>query len=142
MADRAFANGKTNLAGERTIRFKFFVDAGNAPTLPAALTGESGSPLNNYISGVTRVSQGLFRIALSDPYLHHVVTTAQLNVNAAGQQRFAQPGPVANFGKGQASLPTVDILVVDNAGAVQDPAAANANNFISGTLILGEVAND
>lgn len=140
MADRQFSTPKSNLEGARKICFKFFVDAGNQPTLPAALTGQSGSPINDYITSITRVSQGLYRITLADAYLHHVSTICSLNVNAAGQQRWTQPGPVANFGTSTPA--TVDILVVDNAGAVQDPAAANANNFISGIIVCCDIANN
>lgn len=131
MADRGFYEDKGNLPGQRDLSFKFFVDAANPPTL-------APSPLNLFIASVVRVSQGIFRLTLTDSYRYHVATGAQLNVNAAGQQRFVQPGPVANFGTSTPA--TVDILVVDNAGAVQDPAAANANNFISGVLTLGDVA--
>jgi hypothetical protein len=123
---------KTNVPSEEVVRFKFFVDAAAAPTLAGSTV--SGNPLNVDVASVSRVSQGLFRLTLKKPYCKHVETIAQLNVNAAGQQRFAQPGPVANEGTGTAM--TVDILVVDNAGAVQDPAAANANNFISGHVVL------
>ena len=131
MADRGLYDDKVNAPSCKEIKFKFFVDAGNQPTVPAA-------PLNLYISSIIWVSQGLYRITLADAYKNHVATTAQLNVNAAGQQRFAQPGPVANVGTSTPA--TVDILVVDNAGAVQNPAAANANNFISGTITFIDVA--
>lgn len=119
--------GFTNVPHERRVTYKFTVDGSNAPALVA-------SPVNLNISSVTRVSQGLFRLTLLGTYRNHVATIGHLNVNAAGQQRFFQPGPVANAGT---STPvTVDILVVDNAGAVQDPAAANANNFIAGEIIF------
>jgi len=117
----------SNVPHERRIAYKFTVDGANAPAL-------SASPLNLHIASVSRVSQGLFRLTLVGTYRNHVATLGHLNVNAAGQQRFFQPGPVANAGT---STPvTVDILVVDNAGAVQDPAAANANNFIAGEIIF------
>lgn len=126
---------KTNVPIEEVVRFKFFVDAANAPSLAGA--GVSGTPLNIGVQSVSRVSQGLFRLTLKHSYCKHVRTLAQLNVNAAGQQRFVQPGPVAN--EGTSTPMTVDVLVVDNAGAVQDPAAANANNFISGDIVLCNV---
>lgn len=132
MAGAGLYPAKTNVPCEEVVRFKFFVDAANAPSLAGA--GVSGTPLNIGVQSVSRVSQGLFRLTLKSGYVKHVETNAQLNVNAAGQQRFAQPGPVANEGSGTPM--TVDILVVDNAGAVQDPAAANANNFISGHIVL------
>ncbi len=129
--DAQLYGGKTTVPHEKRIPFKFFVDAGNQPTVP-------GNPLNLYIASIVWVSQGLYRITLRDAFKNHVHTDCALNVNAAGQQRFAQPGPVANVGTGTPA--TVDILVVDNAGAVQNPAAANANNFISGEIIFCDVA--
>lgn len=130
MADRAMYPGGTNVPSKKEIEFKFFVDAGNQPTVPT-------NPFNFGIASIVWVSQGLYRITLQDAYKNHVKTTAQLNVNAAGQQRFCQPGPVANVGTSTPA--TVDILVVDNAGAVQNPAAANANNFISGCIVFCDV---
>ena len=130
MANRGLYDGQTNAPYEKRIAFKFFVDAGNQPTVPT-------NPLNFGISTIVWVSQGLYRITLLDTYKSHISTSAQLNVNAAGQQRFCQPGPVANVGTSTAV--TVDILVVDNAGAVQNPAAANANNFISGEIVFCDV---
>lgn len=131
MADAAMYPAHSNVPVEKRIAYKFTVDGANAPALAAA-------PANLFIASVSRVSQGLFRLTLAHAYKSHVATLGHLNVNAAGQQRFFQPGPVANFGTATAA--TVDILVVDNAGAVQDPAAANANNFIAGEIILCDVA--
>lgn len=136
MAQTGQYPAKTNVPMEAVVRFKFFVDGSSAPTLAGAST--SGNPLNLGVASVSRVSQGLFRLTMRGSAVNHVETNAQLNVNAAGQQRFAQPGPVANVGT--ATAVTVDILVVDNAGAVQDPAAANANNFISGHVVFCETA--
>ena len=129
MADLSLYNGRTNVPAEKVIRFKFFVDAGNQPTL-------APKPANLFISSIVWVSQGLYRITLTQPFLAHIETNAQLNVNAAGQQRFVQCGPVANI----TTVPTIDLLVVDNAGAVQNPAAANANNFITGQIVLCDTA--
>ena len=137
MAAQGQYPGKTNVPMEAKVRFKMFMDAANAPILAGWTSNTvnvSGNPLNLGITSVSRVSQGLFRLTLRDKFPLHVSTIAQLNVNAAGQQRFVQPGPVANVGTSTAI--TVDILVVDNAGAVQDPAAANANNFISGEIVF------
>lgn len=131
MADYSTYNCHSNVPSEKRVAYKFTVDGANAPALVAA-------PLNLYIASVSRVSQGLFRLTMTHAYKNHVATIGHLNVNAAGQQRFFQPGPVANAGT---STPvTVDILVVDNAGAVQDPAAANGNNFIAGEIIFCDVA--
>jgi len=136
MAAKGLYPSYTNVPGEVVVRFKFTVDGSSAPALSGA--GTSGTPLNLGVTSVSRVSQGLFRLTLRDPQVAHVETIAQLNVNAAGQQRFVQPGPIANVGSSTTAV-TVDILVVDNAGAVQDPAAANANNFISGHVVFTEM---
>lgn len=133
--DRQLYGSKSNVPHEKRIAYKFFVDGANAPTLAGA--GVDGNPLNLYVASVARVSQGLFRLTMRDSFCKHVATLGHLNVNAAGQQRFFQPGPVANVGTGTAA--TVDILIVDNAGAVQDPAAANANNFVAGEIIFSDV---
>jgi len=130
--DRALYEDLGNVPYEKDISFKFTVDAGNAPALVA-------SPLNIYVTSVARVSQGLYRLTLSDAFKNHVRTTVQLNVNAAGVARWAQPGPVV-LGTGATPSTTVDILIVDNAGAVQDPPAANTNNFVSGVIVFCDVA--
>ena len=129
--DRGLYQGFSNIPHEKRIAFKFFLDAGNAPTLAA-------SPANLYISGVSRVSQGLYRVTFMDTFKTHVGTDVHLNVNGSGVARWAQPGPVANVGTSTAV--TVDVLVVDNAGAVQDPAAANSNNFIYGEAVFSDTA--
>lgn len=137
--DKQLYNGQSNLPTEKDLYFKFFVDGANPPTAPAALTGESGTPLNKYIASCTRVSQGIFRLTFTDAFLHHVATFAELHVAGTGVQRWAQPGPVANFG---ASTPaTVDILIVDNSSAVQDPPAAAATNYLSGCITVCDVKN-
>ena len=125
--DKPRYHGGENAPNLIYIEFKFFVDGATAPVNP-------GNPLNFYITSFTRVSQGIFRLTLADTYKLHVDTAATMNVAAGGVQRWAQAGPVANFGT---ALPaTVDILIVDNANAVQDPpAGASVNNFISGTII-------
>lgn len=129
--DRGLYSGHTNVPHEKRIAFKFTVDAGNAPALAAA-------PLNLYIASVELVSQGRYRLTMSDTFRNHVATKCHLNVNAAGVALWAQPGPVANVGT--SSAVTVDIFVVDNAGAVADPPAANANNFISGEVVFCDTA--
>lgn len=134
MADRQFYDAKSNTCGERDIAFKFFVDGSNPPTL-------APSPLNVGITSVTRVSQGIYQLTLADAYRYHVSTAAELNCNTA-QARWAQSGPVANFGQAlSAGAPTVQILILDNSSTVQDPPAANANNFIAGTITCGDVAS-
>lgn len=130
--DRALWEEQSNVCFQKDINFKFFVDAANAPTL-------APSPLNLFVTSVIRVSQGLFRLALSDAFKNHVSTRPFLNVNAAGVARWAQPGPVV-LGTGSTPSTTIDILIVDNAGAVQDPPAANANNFVEGVITFCDIA--
>lgn len=116
-----------NVPNVKLIAFKAFVDAGNQPTVPT-------NPSNLYIASIVWVSQGLYRITLNHTFKAHIATLPQLNVSAAGQQRWAQGGPVV-LG---ATSTTVDILITDNAGAVQNPAAANANNWIAGLLVFAD----
>lgn len=130
MADRTFYGAAGNVPYERDISYKFLVDGANPPTLVAG-------PLNNYIASVVRVSQGLFRITLADPYKSLVSFSTELNCNTA-QARWAQPGPSTNFGT--STPPTLDIFILDNSSAVQDPAAANANNFVSGVIVCCDTA--
>lgn len=124
MGDRTYYSPHSNVPNERLIAFKFSVDAGNAPALVA-------SPLNVFVSSVSRVAQGQYRLTLADTYRSHVDTKCDLNV-AAATACWAQPGPVANFGT--SSLPTVDIFLCNNAGAAIDPPAADPNVFVSGTV--------
>jgi hypothetical protein len=132
MADRSFYQN-SNLPGAKYIEFKFLVDAGNAPTL-------LGNPQNFYISSVVRTSQGLYTITLADGYRVHSCTSCELNVPAAAAA-WCQPGPVANFGAAAGTLPTVQIFVLNNSSAVTDPPAQSGNNcFISGTIIVGDIA--
>lgn len=117
----------TNVPHERRIEYKFFPDAGNQPTVP---TG----PLNQFISSIVWVSQGIYRITLRGTYVNLASHVPAMNVNATGVARYVQGGPVANLGT---STPvTVDILVVDGSGAVQNPPASNSNNWISGTIVF------
>lgn len=123
--------GLTNVPHERRVCYKFFPDAGNQPSVPT-------SPLNMFISSIVWVSQGIYRITLRGTYVNLVSHTPVMNVNATGVARYAQGGPVANVGT---STPvTVDVLVVDGSGAVQNPPAANANNFISGEIVFADTS--
>lgn len=128
--DAGIYDDKSNVPYCKAMCFKFFPDAANQPTVPA-------SPFNLYITSITRVSQGLYRITLRFPFRNIVNVLANLQVNGAGVVRFVQPGPVNNVGT---STPvTVDLLVVDAAGAVQDPPATNANNCIWGQITFADV---
>lgn len=127
--DRGLYESKTNIPYEKEVVYKFFPDAANQPTVPA-------NPLNLFISSIVRVSQGLFRITLLDAVKSVASHNPALNVNAAGVVRFCQPGPVSTTATGAL---TVDVLVVDASAAVQDAPAANANNFISGTIFVCDV---
>lgn len=141
--DRGLYQGQSNVPYQKDIAFKLFLDAGNAPTLAgwaSTSANTSGNPLNLYIVSATRVSQGLYRFTLNDAFKNHVRTTVDLNVNAAGVARWAQPGPVT-ITTGTAPTTTFDVFIVDNAGAVQDPPAANANNYISGVITFCDIAS-
>ncbi len=128
--DRGLYSDRTNVPHQKSIHYKFFPDAGNQPAVPA-------SPLNLFIKSIVWVSQGLYRITLDGNGRNVVGHRPVVNVNAAGVVRFAQPGPVSATAAGDL---TVDVLVVDAAAAVQNPPAANANNFISGEVILCDTA--
>jgi hypothetical protein len=122
----------TNLPGEKDLQFKFFVDAGNAPTLAAA-------PANNYIAGVVRSSQGVYLITLADACKSLLGVTVDLALNVAGVT-YAVPGPSTNFGQAlSVGAPTVTIFILDNTGAVANPPAANANVYVSGTITVTDL---
>ena len=123
--DRGLYEQNGNVPNVKVITFKFFPDAGNQPSVPT-------NPQNLFITSIVWVSQGLYRITLPDSFKLHMHTDAVLNVSAAGVARTVQGGPVV-LG---ASSNTVDLLVVDNAGAVQNPPAANASNWISGEIVF------
>lgn len=131
MADYSTYPSNCNVPSEKEVYFKFTVDGSSAPALTAA-------PANLFIDSVSRVSQGIFRLTMKHAYKTHVATLPNLNVNATGQARFAQGGPVANVGTSTAA--TVDILIVDGSGNVQDPDAANANNFVQGVIVFADTA--
>lgn len=122
----------SSLPGEKDLQFKFFVDAGNAPTL-------AGTPYNNYIASVVRTSQGVYTVTLADACKSLQAVTCELALNTPGAV-YAQPGPSTNFGVAfSAGAPTVVIYTL-NAGAVADPPAANANVFISGTICITDLS--
>ena len=131
MADYSTYPVQGNVPHCKVVAFKITLDGANAPTLAA-------SPDNLFIASVARQSQGIFRLTLTHAYKTHVATIPNHNVNATGQARFAQGGPVANVGTSTPA--TVDILIVDGSGNVQDPAAANGNNFLSGVIIFADTA--
>lgn len=126
--DKQLYAARSNVPHHKSILYKFFPDAGNQPAVPS-------SPLNVYIKSIVWVSQGLYRVTLDGSGRNLVGHYPTLNVNAAGVVRFAQPGPVSATASGDMTL---DILVVDAAAAVQNPPAANANNFISGEIVLAD----
>ena len=132
MADMNLWQDQSNVPFHKEISFKFTVDAGNAPALAA-------NPLNMWVSSVSRVAQGQYRLTLTHAFKNHVRTECMLNVGAAGTARWAQPGPVANVGT---STPvTVDIFIVDNAGAAQNPPAAATDNYVSGVVVFSDIAS-
>lgn len=77
---------------------------------------------------VARVSQGLFRLTLANGFraVNHFDVTLQFNAETPLR---AYPGRVVLANR------TLDIFVVDAAGAVQD-VAANADNRINVNIVL------
>lgn len=132
--DKTLWPAMSNTIGEKDLNFKFFVDAGNAPTLVQ-------NPLSNYIASVVRTSQGVYTLTFADSGLQVAGFVADLSLNAAGAT-YAQPGPTTGFGAAfnPAAPPTAVVFILNSAGAVTDPPAANPNVFVSGTLVLCDVA--
>jgi len=135
MGDRAFnPEGRTNVPHQKQLYFKAALATSADGVLAAA-------PLNDGIVSIVHVSTGLYRITLRESYRYHVHTDATLNKSAAdggSSTKAAHGGPVANFGTGTPA--TVDIFILDEDGAVADPPAANANNFLSGSITVCDVA--
>ncbi len=132
--DKTLGNSYSNIPGEKDINFKFFVDAANAPTLAA-------KPLNQYITSVVRTSQGVYTITFADTGLIVASFFAELTLNTAGAT-YAQAGPTTGFGAAfnAATPPTAVVFILNSSGAVTDPPSANANVFVSGTLVLCDIA--
>lgn len=129
MADRQFYDEKTNVPYPRHLSFRFFPNAGAAPTFVAAD--------NIGLASVVRTSQGLYTLTLADNYLRLMSGRADLQINAAlGAGRAVFLGPLAVV----AGVMTAQVFFVDAAGAVQDPPAANANNSISVDLVFADIA--
>ena len=131
MADVALYPGHTNVPHEKRIAFKFFPDAGNAPSVPTA-------PHNLHIDSIEYVSTGVFRITLVHAYKDHVVTYGQVNGAITGVARFVQGGPVANVGT--ATPATVDIVIVDGSGSPANMAAAGDDSYVSGEIVFLDTA--
>ena len=135
MGDRALnMHGRTNVPHMKQLFFKATLATSSNATLAAA-------PLNDGITSIVHVSTGLFRITLAESYVAHVHTDVSLNKSAAdgGSTTLdAFPGPVANFGTSTPA--TIDIFLLDEDGAVGDPPAANASNFLSGCITVCDTA--
>lgn len=132
--DKTLWPAMSNTIGEKDLNVKFFVDAANPPTLVA-------NPLSNYIASVVRTSQGVYTITFADSGLQVAAFFAELTLNAAGAT-YAQPGPTTGFGAAfnPAAPPTAVVFILNSAGAVTDPPAANINVFVCATLVLCDVA--
>lgn len=107
-------------AGKRRVRIsgRFF------PQGAGAIVNSSNQGKAGYT--VARVSQGLFRITTTTRFLKiYPVGNPALQLSAAAA-RFVQWGDIATVAGGGH---TIDLRVIDAAGAVQD-VAANANNSI------------
>ena len=112
---------------EKTVRVRIFPDAGNAPSF----TSQGG------VAGVSRVSAGLFRIALQDAYFSNVEKQATYSAGANNVDLYAQFQGIANLGTSTPA--TVDVAL--KTGAVNtDAAAAAANNHIDVTLVFEDSA--
>lgn len=101
----------------RTVKGTFFPDAANQPTYRTNDKHPGWS--------VVWTSQGLYTITFDDVGRGIVEKTHSLQVPAAGSARFLQ------FGAYVAASRTLQIRVVDAAGAVQNLGVANADNSIS-----------
>lgn len=132
--DKTLWPAMSNTIGEKDINFKFFVDGANPPTLVQ-------NPLSNYITSCVRTLQGVYTLTFADSGLQIAGFFAELSINVAGVT-YAQAGPTTGFGAtfNPASPPTAVIFILNNTGAVTDPPAANPNVFVSGTLVLCDVA--
>lgn len=132
--DKTLWPAMSNTIGEKDINFKFFVDAGNPPTLVA-------NPLSNYITSVVRTGQGVYTLTFADTGLTVAGFFAELTLNAVGAT-YAQAGPTTGFGASfnPAAPPTAVVFIMNSAGAAADPPAANANVFVCGTLVLCDLA--
>lgn len=129
--DRTLWSPKSNVTNEKRIVCRFFVDVGNAPTFVAAD--------NQYVASIVRTSQGLYTITLLDTFRRFIGGLVSMQLPAApGASYDAYLGPVANVGT---STPvTAAVLILNSAGAVADPGAANANNSITVELIFSDMA--
>lgn len=132
--DKTLWPAMSNTIGEKDINFKFFVDVANPPTLVQ-------NPLSNYVTSCVRTSQGVYTLTFADSGLQVAGFYAELSINAA-VGTYAQAGPTTGFGAAfnPAAPPTAVVFILSSAGAVTDPPAANANVFVSGTLVLCDVA--
>jgi len=132
--DKGLYPGFTNIAQQKDINFKAFVDAGNAPTL-------APNPLNTWVTGVSRTGTGTYVFTVADTALLVAGFYAELTLNAASTC-YAQAGPTTGFGAAYnpASPPTFTVFTLVN-GVLADPPAANANIFLCGVLTLCDIAN-
>lgn len=103
----------------RIIAGSFAPDTANAPT---AVNGSGFT--------VVRTSQGLFTVTLDEAYRDLVSITATLQLASATADRFIQVGATD-----VSTAKTLQIRVLDAAGAVQD-VAADANNRINFTAVV------
>ena len=131
MADWQTYDTRSNVCFERRVLGRFFPDAGNQPTFVTAD--------NLYIASIVWTSQGLYTVTLTHAYKRFVCGHVSLQVSAApGNERAPYLGPVSNVGT---STPvTFQIFILDGAGAVQNPPAANANNSISFEMVFSDIA--
>lgn len=118
MANRDFKTIRALSRGLNIVNGSFAPQGSSAP---ASVLGIGFS--------VVRTSQGLFTITLQDKYISLQSGDCQLQLATAADRR-CQLGSVDVV-----SAKTVQVRVVDSAGAVQD-VAADANNRVHFTLVL------
>jgi hypothetical protein len=131
VADWQSYDTRSNVCYERRVLGRFFPDAGNQPTFVTAD--------NLYIASIVWTSQGLYTVTLTHAYKRFVFGHVAIQFSGApGNERAPSIGSISNVGT---STPvSFQILVLDGAGAVQNPAAANANNSISFEMVFSDIA--
>lgn len=122
MAERNFDFLETLGRKKRVIAGSFAPNAGSA----LDQTAVKGSGFT-----VAYVSQGLYRLTLTNSYAALVSAVATIQMASAGTVRFAQVGPYV------AGSRTLDLRAVDASAAVQD-VAADANNRYNFILVFDD----
>lgn len=125
-ASAQYNNVKGRGSKLRRVCFRFFPQGSSAPTFTAAQCPE--------VSAIDRSSQGLFLVTLNTTFkqLRGFATGVQ-SVSAAA--RYCQLGTISNLGT--SSNITLQVRIVDGAGAVQD-ITGDANSSVSVELTFND----